>query len=198
MYILRYMRPEDVPIVVGIDALSFATPWSDRSYIFEINDNPTAHMLILESVQTGSLSQQPDAPMPKSGNIIGYSGMWLIDDEAHISTIAIHPDYRGKGLGEILLIGMLSRTIILHGTYAVLEVRVSNIPAIHLYQKYEFEIVGQRKHYYRDYNNEDALLMHLAPIDRAYQQRFHERVAALRTRVQYLNLLVRPATKESF
>lgn len=190
MYILRYMRVEDVPAVVQIDELSFATPWSDRSYLFEINDNPTGHMLTLEIEDNAAETGTHHA-------VIGYAGMWLIDGEAHISTIAIHPNYRGHGLGEVLLVGMLSRAMMLNGQYAVLEVRVSNTPAIQLYLKYEFESVGTRKNYYRDYGNEDALLMHLAPLDAAYQHRFHARAAALSNRIQYLNLLVQPATKES-
>ena len=120
-----------------------------------------------------SLVSSPE-PNPASSNgqnatpaIIGYAGMWLIDGEAHISTIAVHPDFRSRGLGEVLLAGILSRGMFLDAEYSVLEVRVSNHSAINLYKKYEYEIVGRRKRYYRD-NNEDALIMTVNNLDQAY------------------------------
>jgi [ribosomal protein S18]-alanine N-acetyltransferase len=174
MYILRYMTVEDIPQVLEIDRLSFALPWSPRSYEFEINDNPNGHMVVLAG--------------PGLDDIAGYGGMWMIDGEAHISTIATHPDVRGHNLGEALLAGMLSRAILDNAEYSVLEVRVSNVPAISLYEKYEYEVVGRRKGYYRD-NNEDAYLMHLAPIDAAYHARFAERLRRLSEQVSYMNLL---------
>lgn len=174
MYILRYMTVADISQVLEIDRLSFALPWSQRSYEFEINDNPNGHMIVLAG--------------PDLDRIAGYGGMWMIDGEAHISTIATHPDLRGRNLGEALLAGMLSRAILDDAEYAVLEVRVSNVPAIALYEKYEFTIVGRRKGYYRD-NNEDAYLMHLAPMDAAYHARFAERLRRLGEQVAYLNLL---------
>ncbi|MDW8299067.1 MAG: ribosomal protein S18-alanine N-acetyltransferase [Anaerolineae bacterium] len=175
MFTLRYMRLQDVPHVMVIDRLAFQTPWSMNSYIFEINDNRSAHMIVLE--------QNSETPL-----IVGYSGMWLIDGEAHISTIATHPDWRGRGLGEVLLAGMVLRSMHLGATYSVLEVRVSNVPAINLYRKYEFQIVSVRKGYYRD-NNEDAYLMHLTPLDAAYAERFAARWRALQARVAFTDLL---------
>jgi [ribosomal protein S18]-alanine N-acetyltransferase len=194
-YVLRYMRLEDVSQVVEIDKLSFSMPWAARSYHFELNDNKSSHMVSLEAP-----TRQGDQPgfwnslrrfgkPPTGSTIVGYGGMWYIDGEAHISTIATHPDYRGKGLGEVLLVGMLARSIILGAEYAVLEVRVSNEPAINLYKKYEFSIVGHRKQYYRD-NNEDAYLMHLAPMDEAYRERLKARINALCTRVNFLDRFI--------
>lgn len=193
-YTLRYMRHEDIAPVVEVDKLSFPLPWSSRSYLFEINDNNSAHMVVLEADApprrpTGLLSSMLRRfSGPQSAETIaGYGGFWLIDGEAHISTIAVHPDYRGKGLGEVLLAGMLARSVMLKAEYSVLEVRVSNTTAISLYRKYEYEIVGRRKNYYRD-NNEDAFLMHLAPINDAYLVRFGERVASLKQHVAYNDL----------
>jgi ribosomal-protein-alanine N-acetyltransferase len=85
-------------------------------------------------------------------------GFWFIVDEAHISTIAVHPDFRQHGIGEILLQWALREALHLDAQLVTLEVRVSNHKAINLYEKYGFEVVGRRAHYYRD-NNEDALLM---------------------------------------
>ncbi len=194
MYRLRYMRVEDIPQVVEIDRLSFPMPWAARSYVFEIRDNNAGHMIVVEALPQHppagglrSVFQRMTAPAA-APLIVGYGGFWLIEGEAHVSTIAVHPDYRGRGLGEVLLAGMLARSMALKAEYSVLEVRVSNESALNLYRKYEYQIVGQRKNYYRD-NNEDAYLMHLAPLDEAYQTRFNERLKSLRERVPYGDLL---------
>ncbi len=199
-YILRYMRQEDIPQVLEIDKLSFPLPWSARSYNFEISDNKASHMIVVETAPQSStvkglrsvfqrLSGQTTQPI-----IAGYGGFWLIEGEAHVSTIAVHPAYRGQGLGEVLLSGMLGRSIDLDAEYSVLEVRVSNENAINLYKKYEYEVVGRRKHYYRD-NNEDAYLMNVAPLDEAYQTRFIERMQKLHTRVPFANELGQDARR---
>lgn len=182
MYLLRMMRVEDVPQVVSIDQLSFGMPWSARSYHFEISDNPNAHMFTL--THTDAI----DPLLNGVDHVLGYGGMWLIEGEAHISTIAVHPDYRGRGLGEVILVGMIGRALERHADYAVLEVRVSNTAALNLYQKYEFTTVGRRKNYYRD-THEDAFLMHLAPLDQAYQSRFQSRLEALRARLSFIDAL---------
>jgi ribosomal-protein-alanine N-acetyltransferase len=195
-YTLRYMRMEDVPQVLEVDKLSFPLPWSSRSYAFEINDNNSSHMITLEAAQEvaqgrglmGALKWLRRSSPARL--IAGYAGFWLIDGESHISTIAVHPNFRGRGLGEVILAGSLNRAIILKAEYSVLEVRVSNESALNLYRKYEYQVVGERKNYYRD-NNEDAYLMHLAPLDTAYQQRFAERLEKLRQRVDYADLLGR-------
>jgi len=196
-YRLRYMRLEDIPQVVEIDRLSFPMPWAARSYVFEIKDNNAGHMIVVEALPqpppTGGLKgvlQRLTAPAAPAV-ITGYGGFWLIEGEAHVSTIAVHPDYRGRGLGEVLLAGMLSRSMALKAEYSVLEVRVSNESALNLYGKYDYQIVGQRKNYYRD-NNEDAYLMHLAPLDEAYKARFAARLNRLHARVAYSDLLRQP------
>jgi ribosomal-protein-alanine N-acetyltransferase len=188
------MRVEDIPQVVEIDRLSFPMPWAARSYVFEIRDNNAGHMIVVEALPQHpaagglrSVFQRLTAPAA-APIIVGYGGFWLIEGEAHVSTIAVHPDYRGRGLGEVLLAGMLARSMALKAEYSVLEVRVSNESALNLYRKYEYQIVGQRKNYYRD-NNEDAYLMHLAPLDEAYKMRFNERLKSLRERVPYGDLL---------
>lgn len=186
MYVLRYMTLDDIPAVVDIDRASFPSSWSPRSYVFEIAENHSSHMVVLES---------DGAEMPDGGRaIIGYAGMWLIAGEAHISTIAVRPDQRGKRLGEVLLAGLISRAIMLGGEYAVLEVRVSNHKALRLYEKYEFKITYRRKNYYRD-TNEDGYIMNLAPLDADYLARFRERVRQLNARVVYMNFLVQSNPK---
>jgi len=190
-YRVRHMLLEDIPQVVAIDRASFSSPWSANTYQFEINNRETSHLVVLE---VSAVHAQPARGLmgllhrlrnsKSTAAIIGYGGCWLIAGEAHISTIAVHPDYRGRGLGELLLASMLQRAINLDGEYSVLEVRVTNTSAQALYLKYEYQVVGRRKGYYRD-NAEDALLMEARPLDAAYQQRLKQRVAALAQRVPY-------------
>lgn len=166
---LRYMALDDIPQVINIDRFAFETPWSARSYAYEISESNYSHMVVLER----SASPQKVRGLRRfwqqmrqvNGNeagskIVGYGGMWRILEEAHISTIATHPDWRGKGYGEVLLGGMIQRAIKLDAHYIVLEVRVSNEVAQHLYIKYDFKTVGVKKRYYRD-NGEDAYDMRL-------------------------------------
>jgi [ribosomal protein S18]-alanine N-acetyltransferase len=193
--IMRPMRAEDIPEVVAIDRISFPIPWSSRTYAFEINNNETSQMVVLETAapppaETNGLGGMfrwllHGGATPETA-VIGYGGCWLIAGEAHISTIAVHPAYRGKGLGELLLVGMLQRALNLGGEYSVLEVRISNEPAQALYRKYEYTIVGRRPGYYRD-NGEDAYLMEVRPLDDAYQQRLTERTRALQQRVTFVD-----------
>jgi ribosomal-protein-alanine N-acetyltransferase len=171
---LRYMTLQDVPTVVEIDRVSFPNPWSERSYNFEIRENQSAHMIVLE--HEGAV--QP---------IVGYGGLWLFDDESHISTIAVDEERRGNGYGEVVLAGMLKRSMELGATYTVLEVRVSNESAINLYRKYEFEVVHRRKKYYN--NGEDAFMMYLSPMNDAYRIRFDERWATIRQRIPFHDFL---------
>ncbi|HLY25756.1 MAG TPA: ribosomal protein S18-alanine N-acetyltransferase [Aggregatilineales bacterium] len=199
-YVLRYMRQEDITQVLDIDHLSFPLPWSARSYTFEITDNNHSHMvsLALSDRKSSSAGWLGALQRLRNGShahetIVGYGGFWLIDGEAHISTIAVHPHYRGKGLGELLLAGMLGRGMALDAEYSVLEVRVGNEPAISLYRKYEYEIAGRRKNYYRD-NGEDAFLMNLAPLSPSYKTRFASRLEQLHQRLDYRDqFTLRPA-----
>jgi [ribosomal protein S18]-alanine N-acetyltransferase len=112
-----------------------------------------------------------------SGNpIVGFAGMWMAFDEAHITTIGIDPPHRGQGLGELLLICMVDEALTRGARWLTLEVRVSNVAAQTLYRKYGFTVHGTRKRYYSD-NNEDALIMWSPSLREAA---FHERVAKLR------------------
>ena len=92
------------------------------------------------------------------GRILGYAGAWVIMDECHITNIAVDSQARGKGLGRLLIEALMQYTSNLGAAWADLEVRVSNIPAIRLYESVGFFSVGKRKRYYED-NGEDAFLM---------------------------------------
>lgn len=187
--IVRRMTLDDIGQVVDIDRESFSTPWSANAYRFEVTNHDTSHLVVLEmrSDADGTglrrrLWTFGRRTLP--GEVIGYGGCWLIAGEAHISTIAVHPAHRGKGLGELLLASMLKRAIRLGGEYSVLEVRESNATAQALYRKYEYMVIGRRRQYYRD-NGEDALLMEARPLDSAYYQRIEARLAALSGRVRF-------------
>lgn len=92
--------------------------------------------------------------------VVGFAGMWVVEEEAHITTIAVDPDWRGRKIGERLFLHLLREARRKGANYAVLEVRVSNTIAQNLYHKYNFKIVFTRKAYYSD-NQEDAFVMRL-------------------------------------
>jgi ribosomal-protein-alanine N-acetyltransferase len=182
--ILRYMRLADIPEVTVIDHASFDPSWSARSYQFEVSESTYSYMVVLEygedKPKAGWRKLVPglNGTPTDSQQIVGYGGLWNIMDESHISTIAAHPDFRGRGWGEIVLAGMIRRSIKLKATYVVLEVRVSNIVAQKLYLKYGFKTVATKVNYYHS-NNEDAYEMRLNLDHRYYVAHFEERYAKL-------------------
>ena len=142
--VIRRMTLEDVPTVHEIDMLSFSLPWPERSFRFELTENPVSRGWVLE----------------EDGRIAAMLVLWFIVDEAHIATIAVHPDSRRKGLGEQILIHALRAAQAEGAQRAFLEVRAGNMAAQAMYKKYGFVEDGLRPKYYRD-NNEDAILMSL-------------------------------------
>jgi ribosomal-protein-alanine N-acetyltransferase len=112
----------------------------------------------------------------KSSTIIGLIVVWLILEEAHIATIAVHPDYRGLGIGKKLLAVALRESIRRGAGEAMLEVRAHNLTAQAMYRLFGFEVVSRRPHYYRD-NNEDALLMNVYHLDGNYLEKLEKIVS---------------------
>lgn len=153
--LLRPMTLEDVPQVQAIDQLSFSLPWPESSFKFELTENEN------------SLCQVAEV----DGRIAAMIVVWIIVDEAHVGTIATHPNFRGRGLARRLLAHTLLQAIPLGAALSMLEVRRSNMPAMRLYETFGFEICGERRHYYQD-NGEDALLMTLPALDVARLQSF--------------------------
>lgn len=191
--ILRYMQLSDISEVAYIDRLSFDPPWPPRSYAYEINESSHSHMVVLELRERKPLRgwrrllQQWSVGRDETEEqrrIVGYGGLWKIADEAHISTIATHPDYRGRGYGEILLASMVRKSRLLEASYIVLEVRVSNTVAQKLYHKYEFEVFGTKPNYYRN-DNEDAYDMRLMLDNPASNERCEQRYEAIIQRVPF-------------
>ncbi len=187
--VLRYMTNVDLPQVMEIDRLSFEIPWSEKSYHYEINKSNQSYMVVLEwsreRVATRWQRWLNIHPYVER-RIVGYGGMWFIAGEAHISTIAMHPQARGRGWGEILLAGMIRRGIVLEADEVALEVRVSNKRAQNLYQKYEFRTVDIKTRYYRN-NNEDAYDMRLNVQNKTICNLFNARYSALFIRHQLID-----------
>lgn len=136
------LKLEHIDSVLKIDALSFPTPWSRESFEKEVEINKFARYVVAK----------------KDGIVIGYAGMWLILDEGHITNIAVHPEYRGIGAGNLLLEALIEICRTESITSLTLEVRKSNLIAQSLYKKYGFLEQGIRKEYYGD-NKEDAVIM---------------------------------------
>lgn len=178
-YTIRYMLEEDVGQVAAIELASFEMPWSPLAYIYEINQNPNAHMTVVEGLAEHKFFGSRVMPI-----ILAFGGLWHRGNYGHISTIASHPDYRGRGFGEMMLIGLIGKAMALGTMQVGLDVRVSNLRAQSLYTKYEFQIARIQPGYYRN-NNEDAYLMVVPALDEAYRQTFRQRVIELQKRVHF-------------
>lgn len=134
----------DLEQVMEIEPVAFGSHhWSRQSFMNEIL-NPIGFYYAAREVETGRL--------------VGYSGFWFSDEEAHITTLAVHPDYRRLSIGERLLINDIVEAKKGGADWVTLEVRVSNDSAQRLYGKYGFRSLGVRRHYYQD-NDEDALVL---------------------------------------
>ncbi|MGI6679320.1 MAG: ribosomal protein S18-alanine N-acetyltransferase [Dehalobacterium sp.] len=136
------LQEEDLEQVLAIEQCSFPTPWSKQAFISEIYDNSLSYYCV------GKLN----------GRVVAYGGMWIIIDEAHITTIAVHPDYRGQKIGEKLLSHLIVQSMVQGALRMTLEVRPSNVPALNLYQRMGFKNAGRRRGYYTD-TKEDAIIM---------------------------------------
>jgi ribosomal-protein-alanine N-acetyltransferase len=138
----RMMDLDDIDQVLEVERQSFTLPWSREAFLNELNFNQYAVYIVIED----------------NGKIAGYCGSWVVIDESHITNIAILPEYRGQKLGEALLQKMIEISISMGTIRMTLEVRVSNVVAISLYEKLGFQKGGIRKRYYTD-NYEDAYVM---------------------------------------
>jgi ribosomal-protein-alanine N-acetyltransferase len=194
------MSVEDIPEVVELERLAFPSPWPARAYRYEITQNRLAHYFVarrkspegpehalevegpslLRRIQTWTLSSRRDnRPM------VGYCGFWIAAQEAHVSTIAVDPKHRGRGIGQLLLVTAIEKALDLNATLVSLEVRVSNFVAQNLYRKYGFAVVGRRPRYYSD-NREDALIMTADHIGSPpYQRMFNKRRRQLLKRLEW-------------
>jgi ribosomal-protein-alanine N-acetyltransferase len=153
------MTLDDLDQVHRIDVISFSLPWTERSFRFELTNNPVARCWVADLAEEG---QPPE--------LAAILVMWRIVDEVHIATIATHPDQRRTGIGRRLLATALLAAQQEGAEKAFLEVRRSNIAAQEMYRRFGFEVAGVRPRYYKD-NMEDALLLNLDRIDRGVLER---------------------------
>ena len=169
------MRVADLPAVHAIEHASFDTPWPPDAYRSELETNRLAQYLVVRA----------------EGDIVAFGGMWLMVDEAHVITFAVHPAWRRQHLGERLLLAMLDIALDAGAHEATLEVRLSNLPARRLYEKFGFRPVGLRPRYYSD-NGEDALIM---TSDQLAAPPMRDRIARLRAAVEAAPPPVPPADR---
>ena len=137
---IRAMCAEDIDAILAVEEVSFHTPWTRGDFEGELV-NPLAYYLVAEE-----------------DGVVGYVGSWIIFDECHITNIAVAPEARKKGIGDQLMQTLIRNAEEKGVVATTLEVRPSNAPAIHLYEKYGFVVEGVRKRYYAD-TGEDALIM---------------------------------------
>jgi ribosomal-protein-alanine N-acetyltransferase len=145
------MRMADVPGVHEVERLSFATPWPAHAFEQELTGNRLARYVV---ARAGS------GPMER---VVGFAGVWLMVDEAHITTFGVHPDWRRQGIGRRLMVRLLELAGDLRARRMTLEVRAGNLAAQELYRGFGFDIAGRRPRYYTD-DGEDALVMTTPPI----------------------------------
>ena len=158
--VIEPMGLDDLPAVQAIEQASFTAPWPPHAYRSELESNRLAHYLVARAGEA----------------VTAFGGMWLMVDEAHITTFAVHPAWRRQRIGERLLLAFLDIATELGANEATLEVRLSNLAARALYEKYGFRPVGLRPRYYSD-DHEDALIMTTLPLG---EPAMRERIDRLR------------------
>ena len=136
------MHVEDVSEVLRVEMLCFSTTWPRNAFHNELTENKLAHYFVGRN----------------EGAVIAYGGLWVILEDAHITTVAVDPAFQGHGFGERMLVCLLDEAIERGASWVTLEVRESNTPAQRLYKKYGFSVVNTRRGYYSD-NDENALVM---------------------------------------
>ena len=211
-FLVRRMRLSDIPQVLEVERQSFPSMWPPTAFRRELQQNRLAHYIVIgeanpEAAAAHGDHEQPDPgpisrflgeikhiltgddpaslppPEERAELITGFIGLWMLPDEVHIVTIAVRDSHRRQGIGEMLLIAALDLAREKTQPMVTLEVRVSNDPAIRLYEKYGFEQVGRRPRYYSD-NHEDADILTANPVTTSD---YGERLARLREehRVRY-------------
>lgn len=170
---LRPMRLDDIAAVGRIEADSFSGSWPRTAYERELTLNPVARYLVLVregSHRPGRLLRR--AFRRRNSEILGFAGLWLMVDEAHVVNVAVAPEHRGRGYGRLLVHGLVDLARREGMTVATLECRVSNTAARSLYGEYGFYEVGVRPRYYSD-NHEDAVIMTTEDLgNAAYRDRY--------------------------
>ena len=158
--VIQDMTLDDIPGVQAVENASFPVPWPANAFKHELTQNRNARYVVARD----------------GDRIVAYAGLWLMVDEAHITTFAVHPDARRRRIGERLLQRLFEIAHEMNAEWLTLEVRASNLAAQKLYEKYGFRRAGVRRRYYSD-NNEDALIMW---TERIKEKSVRDRLAKLR------------------
>ena len=188
-FYVRPMTESDISQVADIEGESFPTTWPRTAYKRELSNRLARYLVLIyrTHAQVQPPAKKPrrisfpffkprDEAEPTTDYVVGYVGVWLMVDEAHIVAIAVRESYRRKGLGERLLYDAIELALANEQESVTLEVRRSNTGAQALYEKYRFLNVGVRKRYYSD-NHEDAIVMSTPPIQ---HENYAEHLAYLR------------------
>jgi len=201
------MHRQDISQVTEIDHDAFPTEWPPTNFPRELENKLAYYIVVYDTKDTSpqsdpkpagreiqpgfldrvrkifSRTQIPKEESLEEVSILGYAGMWIMADEAHVTSIASHKEHRHQGIGETLLISLVELAIVKHARIVTLEARVSNQVAQNLYYKFNFDKLGVRKAYYLD-NKEDAVIMSteyigspsfrekLSKVKQAYFQKF--------------------------
>ena len=161
--VIEDMRLDDLDAVQEVERASFPVPWPANAFRHELTQNKNARYIVAR----------------EGDRVVGYAGLWLSLDEAHITTFAVLPEYRRRRIGERMLLSIFERAQKLGAEWLTLEVRASNLAAQKLYEKYGFRRAGVRRRYYSD-NNEDAIIMWTERLrDRSVRDRLNKLQAAL-------------------
>lgn len=155
------MRVADIDAVQRVERASFPVPWPAYALRQEVETNRLARYLVVRA----------------GDDIVAYAGVWLLVDEAHVTTFAVLPEWRRRGIGGRLMVAVMRLAAQLNARVATLEVRLSNMPARALYQRFGFRPVGVRPRYYSD-NGEDALIMTSGELDSPEMEARMEALAA--------------------
>lgn len=176
------MKPADLPVIGELEQVCFPAPWPTSTYKYELSQNRLGRYAVIRP-QRATPTSDPQLPP-----ILAYGGYWLMGEQAHIVTIATHPEWRRRKLGEWLLLEMLAQARSLGAAEATLEVRVTNLAARALYTKLDFREEGRRRRYYRD-NGEDALIFTLHDLDAGSVWRpLMQQLDALRETAAYIEI----------
>jgi [ribosomal protein S18]-alanine N-acetyltransferase len=146
--VVEPMRTDDIPAVHDIERRSFSTPWPSYAFEQELTGNRMARYLVARAGE----------------RVVGFAGIWLMVDEAHITTFGVDPDWRRRGIGLQMLFALDELSRSMQARRMTLEVRVSNVSAQALYARFGFSVVGRRQRYYTD-DGEDALIMSTPALD---------------------------------
>ncbi len=145
-FFVRRMREEDLPAVRAIEIMSFSNPWSDSTFRGEVQNTSVSFPLVVV--------RRPGE------EVVAYIVFWQIRDDVQVNNVAVHPECRGLGLGEAVMRFAIAKVRAAGAGFMTLEVRKSNVPAVSLYRKLGFEVLGDRKNYYTK-PDEDAYVMGL-------------------------------------